>query len=383
MRAASLARRQLTRERRRLFVAVAGVGFAVVLMLMQFGFRSALFNSAVRFHSHLEGDVFLVSPRSLFLAQMESFSSRRLYEALGFPGVKQVIPVYTALGLWKNPFDSSMHKVFIIGFDPLKPALSMDGVRRNLGVLRQPDVALFDVDSRPDFGPVAEHLRRGEPVVTEVNYRRLAMAGLFSLGTSFGIDGTLITSDLNFLRLYPATKEGLIHIGVIQLHPGAEAQAVRDGLAAVLPHDVDVLTKAEFMQREMIYWGSATPIGFVFAFGVIIGFVVGMVIVYQILFADVADHLAEYATLKAMGYPDRYLFLVVLCEAIVLAVLGYVPGVVVSAQLYRLTNRATHLPMNLTIETGAFVLALTIVMCGISGMIAVRKVRSADPADIF
>jgi len=193
----------------------------------------------------------------------------------------------------------------------------------------------------------------------------------------------LITSDLNFLRLFRSHKEGLIQIGVIQLQPGSDPQAVREALAAELPRDVDVLTKAQFMQREIDYWASATPIGFVFTFGAIMGFVVGMVIVYQILFSDVSDHLAEYATLKAMGYPDAYLFGVVLFEAVVLAVLGYLPGLAVSFQLYRLTNQATHLPMNLSLEVGAGVLALTIVMCSVSGMIAVRKVRSADPAEIF
>jgi putative ABC transport system permease protein len=220
-------------------------------------------------------------------------------------------------------------------------------------------------------------------VQTEVNNRRVSIMGLFNLGTSFGIDGNLITSDLNFLRLFPMKEEGLIQVGVIQLSAGVDPDGMRNQLAAALPNDVEVLTKAQLMRREIAYWSSATPIGFIFAFGAIMGFVVGMVIVYQILFADVSEHLAEYATLKAMGYADRYLFFVVLYEAVVLAVLGYIPGLAVSFQLYRLTTLATHLPMNLNLEAGASVLGLTIVMCGISGLIAVRKVRSADPAEIF
>ena len=383
MRAASLARRQLTRDRRRLLVAVAGVAFAVVLMLMQLGFRSALFASAVRFYSHLHGDIFLVSPRSPFLAEMESFSWRRLYEAKGLAGVARVIPVYTAVGLWKNPSDSSIHRIFIAGFDPTTPVMDLQGVQQSVEALRQPDVVLLDADSRPEFGPVVARYRAGGPVQTEVNNRRVSVMGLLNLGTSFGIDGNLITSDLNFLRLFPMKEEGLIQVGVIQLNAGVDPDGMRNQLAAALPNDVEVLTKARLMQREIAYWSSATPIGFIFAFGAIMGFVVGMVIVYQILFADVSEHLAEYATLKAMGYADRYLFFVVLYEAVVLAVLGYIPGLAVSFQLYRLTNQATHLPMNLNLEAGASVLGLTIVMCGISGLIAVRKVRSADPAEIF
>jgi len=383
MRASSLARRQLLHQRRRLFVALAGVAFAVLLMLMQLGFRTALFASAVRFHSHLEGDVFLVSPRSVYLAQMQSFTSRRLYQALGLPGVEWVSPVYTAVALWKNPFNGMTRRIFVAAFDPSKRTIDIDGVTAQLDTLPHPDVALFDEASRPDYGPVAETFRQRGSLHVEVEDRDIQIVGLFHLGTSFGIDGNLITSDLNFLRIFPKHEEGLIQIGVVHLAPGADPQAVRDALAAALPHDVDVLTRAAFMEREITYWASATPIGFVFTFGAIMGFVVGMVIVYQILFADVSEHLAEYATLKAMGYRDGYLFFVVLYQAIILAVLGFIPGLLVSLQLYKVTANATHLPMNLTPQIGAFILGLTMVMCMLSGLIAVRKVRSADPAEVF
>ncbi len=383
MRAPALAWRQLARERLRLLVAVAGVAFAVVLMFMQFGFRRALFDSAVRFHSRLRGDIFLISPRSSFLAQMQSFTWRRLYEAGAFPEVDAISPVYVDSGLWKNPFTGETHRVFVAGIDPTRPALELPEVHTRLDDLRLPDRVLFDADSRPDYGPIAARMRSGDTIRTELNNRQVTVVGLFSLGTSFGIDGNLITSDLNFLSLFPSHREGLIQIGVIRLKPGTDAAGVRDRMAASLPRDVEVLTQDGFKQREVNYWASATPIGYVFTFGAVMGFVVGMVIVYQILFADVSDHLAEYATLKAMGYKDSYLFLVVLCQSVALAVLGYLPGLAASQQLYRLTNTATHLPMNLGVAIALGVLGLTIVMCSVSGMMAVRKVRSADPAEIF
>src|SRR5262249_55384794 len=301
----------------------------------------------------------------------------------GFPAVDSVSPVYTSVALWKNPYDGVTHRIFVSAIDPTAPALDLPGVAAKLDQLRLPDVVLFDAASRPDFGAVAEHFRAGDTIETELENRAISVVGLFELGTSFGIDGNLVTSDLNFLRLFPAHQEGLINIGVIRLKPGADPESVRTLLAETLPHDVEVLTKEGLQQREINYWAKATPIGFVFTFGAIMGFVVGMVIVYQILFADVADHLPEYATLKAVGYPDSYLFFVVFYEAVILAVLGYLPGFALSAQLYRLTERATHLPMNLNGEVGGLVLGLTVVMCTVSGMIAVRKVRSADPAEIF
>jgi putative ABC transport system permease protein len=383
MGAAWLAWRQLMRERVRLVVALAGVAFAVVLMFMQLGFRTALFESAVRFHSHLAGDVFLISPRSSYLAQMRSFTQRRLYQAAGFPEVQGFSAIYTTGGLWRNPDNGGIHRLFVAGIEPDRSPMDLPEVQAHLDALRLPDRVLFDADSRPDFGPIATRFGAGDTIRAEVENREVTVVGLFHLGTSFGIDGTLITSDLNFLRLFPSRQEGLIQIGVIRLKPGADAAAVRDRLATTLPHDVEVLTKEGFIRREKNYWAHAQPIGYVFAFGAIMGFVVGMVIVYQVLFADVSDHLAEYATLKAMGYRDGYLFRVVLCQAVVLAVLGYLPGMAASRELYRLTNEATHLPMDLGVNVGGTVLALTIVMCVLSGVIAIRKIRSADPADIF
>src|SRR5262249_47541112 len=159
----------------------------------------------------------------------------------------------------------------------------------------------------------------------EVNDRRIEVVGLFEVGTSFGIEGSLLMSEDNFLRLFPSRARTQIDLGLVTLDPGADVAAVRDRIAGVLPADVLVLSRADWMQREKGYWLAATPIGTVFSFGVVIGFAVGAIIVYQILFADVSDHLPEYATLKAMGYSNRFLFGVVLQQAVILAALGFVP----------------------------------------------------------
>ena len=154
-------------------------------------------------------------------------------------------------------------------------------------------------------------------------------------------------------------------------------------LAAALEDDVVILTREEWIDREGRYWAGTTPIGFVFGFGAIMGLVVGGVIVYQILFADVSQHLAEYATLKAMGYSNAFLSRVVLREAAILTVLGFIPGVAVSIVLYRFASTATRLPLEMTPGRAALVLLLTAAMCGSAALVALRKVRSADPAEVF
>jgi len=374
---------QLSKEKLRLLVAVAGVAFAVILIFMQLGFRKALFDSSTRLHEALAGDLFLVSPQFDFVAQPKSFSRRRLYQALAFPNVEAVSPLYLGLALWKNPDTGKSRTIFSVGVDPADNALILPGVDEQLALIRKRDVVLYDRSGRPEYGNIAAPVAAGEPLTIEVNHRAVTVGGLFEMGTSFGVDGTVLTSETNFLRLFPDRPRGLINIGVIRLQPGASPAATRDALRAALPNDVLVLTRGEYIDREQTYWDTSTPIGYVFTFGVIMGFVVGAIIVYQILFADVADHLAEYATLKAMGYPNRYLFGVVFQEAVILALLGYLPGILTSMGLYRIASNATKLPLQMTMPLAGFVVLLAVTMCCVSGAIALRKIRSADPAEIF
>jgi len=374
---------QLVREKLRLLVAVAGVAFAVILIFMQLGFRKALFDSSTRLHESFAGEIFLISPQFDFVAQPKSFSRRRLLQAVGFPGVEAVSPVYLGLTLWKNPETGKTRTIFVTGVDPSDRVLNLPGVREQLDLIRLPDVALYDRAGRPEFGAVVASLTAGQRVSTEVGNRRITVGGLFEMGTSFGVDATLLTSDTNFLRIFPQRRHGLIDIGVIRVRSGTDVAATRDALRAALPNDVLVLTRDEYIHREQAFWDSNTPIGYVFTFGVIMGLVVGAIIVYQILFADVSDHLAEYATLKAMGYPNRFLFGVVFQEAVILAVLGFIPGMLISMGLYRVAGEATHLPLQMTTPLAVFVIVLAVVMCCVSGGIALRKIRSADPAEIF
>ena len=172
-------------------------------------------------------------------------------------------------------------------------------------------------------------------------------------------------------------------MGLITLKPGVDIEKVQSQLAANLPNDVVVLTIEQFAQKEKEYWANGTGIGFIFGLGVGVGFIVGIVIVYQILYSDVSDHLPEYATLKAMGYTDGYLLVALLQEALFLAILGFLPAYFLSFGLYQITYAATMLPIAMTVERGINVFILTVVMCSFSGAIAMRKLRSADPADVF
>jgi putative ABC transport system permease protein len=170
---------------------------------------------------------------------------------------------------------------------------------------------------------------------------------------------------------------------LIRLHPDADTNLARDRLREYLPKDVLVMSKSDFIARERNYWNSATPIGYIFAFGAIMGFVVGAIIVYQILFADVSEHLNEYATLRAMGYRSRFISGIVVQQAVILGVLGFLPGLGVVIWLYGKAAAATNLPLYITQERALTVFSMTLAMCAISALLAVRKVRRLDPAEVF
>jgi putative ABC transport system permease protein len=380
---------QLRYQKVRFILALSGVIFAVVIIFMQLGIRDALFDSAVRFHKGLDGDCFIISPRSTSLIAMESFSQRRLAQALAFKEVDYVSPIYLDFAQWKNPESRKYWRnIFIIGFDIRDKVFVLPGVEENTQKLKLPDTILFDGISRNEFGPIAQQFTETGTVITEIgsnsgSNRQAEVVGLFELGTSFGSDGNIITSDVNFLRFVNTRTKGIIDVGLIKLKPNANPQAFKQKLIDNLPKDVKILTKEEFIAFEKHYWQTSTAIGFVFNLGVFLGLIVGIVVVYQILYTNVSDHLPQYATLKAIGYTQEYLLSIVFQQSLFIGVLGYIPGLLISIIQYEFAAKMTLLPINMTFGRAIFVLVSTLIMCLISGFSAMNKLKSANPADVF
>lgn len=379
---------QLRYQKIRLLVALLGVVFSVVIVFMQYGIRDALYDSAVRLYQGMQGDCFLISPRSTALVAMGSFSERRLWQALAFEEVELVSPIYIEQAQWKNPETRNYWRnIFVIGFDLRHRVFDFPGVEANKDKLQRPDVILFDRESRSEFGPIVEQFEEQGSVTTEIESRganrQIQVVGLFELGTSFGSDGNLLTSHLNFLRIFRTRPQGFINVGLIKLKPGTDVEKFKHNLKQYLPKDVRVYSKQELIGFEKHYWQSSTAIGFIFSLGVALGIMVGVVVVYQILYTNVTEHLAEFATLKAMGYKHNYLLSTVFQQAIFIAVLGYIPGFILTILAYEFAKDMTLLPFAMTFNRAILVLIGTIIMCLISGASAVRKLKAADPADIF
>ncbi|PHM06423.1 ABC transporter permease DevC [Nostoc sp. 'Peltigera malacea cyanobiont' DB3992] len=302
-----LAWRQLMKEKTRLAVAVAGITFADMLMFIQLGFESALFDAAVKPHRNLQADLVLISPQFQTLFSVKNFSRERLYQTLGYEGVQSVNSVYISTGQWRNPETRLERAILVWGVDPAQSPFKSPEIKQNQHHLKQLYQVLFDQAGRPEYGAVGDIFKRTGKFDTELNSKAVFVKGLFTDGASFAADGNVITSDLTFLQLFPQRKPDRIEVGLITLKPDADTEKVRSQLVNGLPKDVRVLTPEEFAKVERTYWEAGTGIGFIFGLGTRVGFIVGIVIVYQILYSDVSDHLPEYATLKAMGYTDNYL----------------------------------------------------------------------------
>ncbi|MEM7717056.1 MAG: ABC transporter permease DevC, partial [Cyanobacteria bacterium P01_A01_bin.68] len=238
---------QLKRERSRLLIALAGIAFANILIFMQLGFRDSLYFSNVRFHQSLQGDIVLVSSQSNALLAMESFSQRRLYQTLDLPEVDSVHPIYLGYTNWKNPYTGRQRSILVIGFNPKVNIFNLEGININAAKLKLPDVVLFDRTSRQEYGAIAQEFEKGNIIRAEVRRRLVRVTGLFTLGASFGADGNLITSDINFLRIFNSRRQGLIEIGLIKLKPGNNAELVANKLKAYIGEDIKVFTKEEFI----------------------------------------------------------------------------------------------------------------------------------------
>lgn len=396
----------LTHDRVRFALFILGIVFAVVLMFMQIGFRNALLESNTLFHERLNTDLVIVNPNRVPVGLRESFSRRRLAQARAVAGVRSVHPLYldNGLGEMRHTATDPAHRapnrsIRVIGLDPVAHLLDIPqldpadpafvGDR-----IRVPGTALYDKYAKAGdhpgesvFGPLAPG------TVTEVGRRDITLVAPFALGPDFTTEGTLIVSEETFADILrrPYTfgaPLAEVDFGLVRLEPGADIERVRSTIRAALARgepdpEVDVLTVSEFVAREQAFWLTNTPIGFAFTFGMFMGFAVGIVICYQILSGDVADHLSEYATLKAMGYGSASLAWVVIQEALVLAVCGFAAGLVISWIAYEWLTESSGMPLRMTPTVAGMVFAVTVSMCTVSGLIALVKLLRADPADVF
>jgi putative ABC transport system permease protein len=374
---------QLVHNRMRLAAAIAGVAFASILILAQLGFLGAISSSTIFPYKTLNADILILSPETNSFGESRTLPRQRAYQALAVTGVVAATPLYLATLEWEFE-DGASSRIEIMGADPDAGAFVVPSVIAARNDLKLGNTGVFDSLTRGLPKPIKADLLAGKRVVFEGNQQTITIRGNFPLGGSFTADGHMVVSDQTFFRLFPLRQRGGVNYILVRTDGREHVSVVVERLRQALPSvDATVKTVADAAARDQLYQTTEKPIGVVFGFGVTIGILVGMIITYQVLSTDVADHLAEYATFKAIGYPQKYFLSIVFEESLILAVLGFVPGFLISLVLYEIIAWATSLPMTMPWERGVLVFLMTVIMCAVSGAIATRRLAGADPADLF
>jgi putative ABC transport system permease protein len=379
-----LARRNLLADRRRLLRALAGIAFAVLLMMVELGFRTGFIGSMLLPIYQLDGDLMLLSSTKYEFGRKAPFSRRLLYEARAVPGIASVRPLYLErrAAAWKNPQTLQLFGIQVFGFDPDQPVFLLPELADKLEALREPDTVMVDRRARGNLGQASAGTQ------TELSRHHISVIGTFRLGPSFFSDGTVIMSDRNFFKLFGGRNPNSadrpdVEIGVVKVLPGQRISDVQQALRAALPSEVTVLTKAELIDREARFHLQVSPVGPIFDVGTLVGFAVGILICYQILFSELSDQLSQYATLKAMGYYNGFLLKIVLQQAVFYALLAYIVAWVACYMIFLIVGEIALIPLRMTVGLTVMSVVLALTMCIGAALIAVRRVLATDPAELF
>jgi putative ABC transport system permease protein len=372
----SLALKNLKHGKVRTLVAVGGVCFAVTLLFMQLGFFGSVSLTAMLVYDKLNFDILLTSPQYVVLTQTGSFPRKRLAQARALPDVEIVMPLYVKRAMWRNPDTRLRRAVVALGINPRDPVSRVPELEQQRSRLARPDTVLIDRLSRPEVGP------QDSGLVTDVGPRNLETIGQVTIGPGFEF-GLIVVSDLTWSRLFGGRPLDDVSLGLVKLRPGADREQVAAQLSRILPRDVQVLTRDQLEEKERTYWLVSTSTGIIFGCGVLVAILFGVVITYQVMSLEVSHRLSEYATLKAMGFSDRYLSLVVLQQAVIFALVSFVPAYGFALGIYHLSHSVTKLPIEMTLQRAAIVFFVNLALCCISGLMALRILRRADPVDLF
>ena len=374
---------QLTGERKRFFVAIAGITFAVAMMLFQMGLQKALFKQVVGPLTLLDADIVMVGYHYEYFGVGRGFPAVRLHQSKALEEVVSAAPVKLGCASFRNPENGKERDIFLIAFDPSKNTFLSPDIQAAAQDLKMRSSVAFDRLSRQQYGDVCARFAKDGKVKTEIAGHSVEIKDLVSIGATFAADGNVLMSIDTLLDIWPHAKDTVADVGVIKLKKGADAATAVKKLQKILPKDVSIMTKAQYIENEKQYWAVRTPIGFVIGASMAVAIFVGAVIVYQILYTDVSDHIPEYATLKAIGFGDGFFVWTIIQESVILSVAGFIPGALLAALLYKLTRDIANMPTYMSAASLCVVFALTVGMCVVAGLLATRKLRKANPADIF
>ena len=373
----ALAWRILTYDKGRTTLAVAGVFLAILLVFVQLGFFIAVPQGGMLLYDQTRFDLLIAATGYEYQVQPGAFPLSQLDRARTAPEVALAAPLYFGEAKWRSGADGKAPDIFVIGLDPQDRIFTSEDINRQLAVLDQADTALVDNMTRPMFGP----LTTGR--VVDIDGDKVKIGGDYVLGTGFMGLGVILVSAQNFVHLFPFRKQGQVNLGLIQLKQGIDPDRAAASLRQLLGGDIQIFTRPELEAHETAYWTTRTSVGLLFGSGLMVSFIVGIMVVYQILATQVSRQLPQFATLKAVGYGDRFLNGTVITMALLIVLAGFFPALVAAVGIYEVIREETLLPVQMSGPRIAVVFSSTLAMAAASALLSMSSLRRADPADLF
>jgi len=370
----TLAWRNLVHDKVRLTVTVTGIVFAVVLIIVQLGLFLGFTTATSSVIDNSGADLWITAPRVPYIEQAVPFSERKLATVLATPGVASAGKYIVRFTQWKRP-DGRQESVQIVGVE-LAAGLGLPWniVAGTLDDLRTPDAVFVDEIYREKLG--VDHLGQ----VVEVRGRRARIAGFTRGIRAFTTSPYVFTTFKHALDYTDMREDQTLYI-LVKATAGTDLETLRQALLSRL-QDVDIVTNSGFSRMTQVYWMFSTGAGIAVLLAAVLGLVVGVVVVTQTIYATTVDHIREYGTLKAMGATNRYLYGVIVLQAVISAVIGYGFGMVVAVFVVRGSAQggaAILLPTPMAIG----MLGVTLLMCTAAAVVSINKVTRLDPAMVF
>jgi putative ABC transport system permease protein len=413
---ASIARKNLIEDIPRFLAAQAGIMFAVSLVTIQNGILNGFVRSSSLLIDNSSADIWITSKDMVHLNLTMPMALEQLNQARDVPGVQRAEPLIFQGARWRDPTDQ-IQAINLVGSDPdgklFAPWNIIEGDRQ---ALKEPYGVMVDESNLESLrvngigdkvtisgleARIVGLTRGTQPIVNSVfAFTSLKNANAYaSVPLQTRTRCTLENGDLNCINIFddssdrseegvvsaapkPLTLADPIHYILVKAEPGQDLQALKTQLEATLP-GITAYTREELAKKIQDFWQKRTGVGFVLSLGAVVGIFVGMIVVAQILYASVADHIKEFGTLKAMGAPDRVLYSVILEQAFWMAILGYVPGIALCFGVASWASATQGILILITPVSTVGVFFLTLVMCGGSAFFAIQKVTRVDPAIVF
>ena len=377
---------QLSHNKTRMLAAIFGVAFANVLVFVQLGVIGAFDTSIRMSYQPFDADIIISASDANTLSDGSSISRRYMYQSLSNGNIESATAVYVALLDWNLPNGNSA-SMQVYGIPPEAMSFIDEGMRENMHRITLQNTMLLDSKTRGlDKETLSKLIGNGQRI--ELNNVALSLVDTVLIGSGFGADGNIFVSDQTFLRLFPKQQGGtpahiLLNIKTENKSADNIDAVVKQLRMAFGENDIQINSLDARIKDDVTYQMTKRPVGVIFGFGVFIGVLVGVVIVYQVLSTDVADHLKEYATFKSMGYKNSFFYSVITEQAVLLGGIGFIPGSLFAILIYKMMTLATGLPVGMDWSRMGIVLFGTIIACMLSGFIATRRLKSADPAELF